>query len=90
MPATGEPIAEAVHFDHPGVVLEDREAVQRLFAIIDTLPDNQRTALILTKLEDRSVKEVAAIMALSPKAVESLLQRAKNNFSKKIGPTEGF
>lgn len=90
MPGTGEPIAEAAHFDHPGVALEDKEAVQRLFAIIDTLPDNQRTALILTKLEDRSVKETAEIMQLSPKAVESLLQRAKDNFLKKSGHTEGF
>lgn len=87
---TSEPIPEASHFDHPGVALEDKEAIQRLFAIIDTLPDNQRTALILNKIEDRSVKEVADIMQLSPKAVESLLQRAKVNFSKKIGSTEGF
>lgn len=89
-PETNEPIAEASHFDHPGVALEDKEEVQRLFAIIDTLPDNQRTVLILTKIEDRSVKEVADIMGLTPKAVESLVQRAKQNFSKKIGRTEGF
>jgi RNA polymerase sigma factor (sigma-70 family) len=87
---TGEPIPEAADFDHPGVALEDKEAVQRLFAVIDSLPDSQRTALILTKLEDRSVKEVADIMQLSPKAVESLLQRAKTNFSKKFSSTEGF
>lgn len=89
-PDTSEPIPEAAHFDHPGVALEDKEAVQRLFAIIDTLPDTQRTALILTKIEDRSIKEVADIMQLSPKAVESLLQRAKVNFSKKAGITEGL
>lgn len=87
---THEPIPEASHFDHPGVALEDKEEVQRLFAIIDTLPDNQRTVLILTKIEDRSVKEVADIMDLTPKAVESLVQRAKQNFSKKIGRTEGL
>lgn len=89
-PDTGEPIPEAVHFDHPGVALEDKEAIQRLFSLIDTLPDKQRTALILTKIDDRSVKEVAEIMQLNPKAVESLLQRAKENFSKKLGLTEGF
>ena len=72
------------------MALEDKEAIQRLFSLIDTLPDKQRTALILTKIDDRSVKEVAEIMQLSPKAVESLLQRAKENFSKKLGLTEGF
>lgn len=87
---TSEPIPEAVHFDHPGVALEDKEALQRLFSVIDSLPDNQRTVLILTKIEDRSIKEVADIMQLSPKATESLLQRAKENFSKKAGRTEGF
>lgn len=90
IPETNEPIAEVGHFDHPGVVLEDKEQIERLFKIIDTLPDNQRTVLILTKIEDRSVKEVAEIMGLSPKAIESLLQRAKNNFSKKIGRNEGL
>ncbi|WP_020601440.1 RNA polymerase sigma factor [Spirosoma spitsbergense] len=89
-PDTSEPIPEAAHFDHPGVALENKEAIQRLFALIDTLPDNQRTALILTKIEDRSIKEVADIMQLTPKAIESLLQRAKENFSKKAGRTEGF
>ncbi len=81
---TNEPIAEIGHFDHPGVTLEDKEEVQVLFDIIDTLPDNQRTALILTKIEDRSVKETAEIMVLNPKAVESLLQRAKVGDCQKI------
>ncbi|TAE52363.1 MAG: RNA polymerase sigma factor, partial [Bacteroidetes bacterium] len=30
-------------FDHPGVKLEDKEAVERLFALINALPDNQKT-----------------------------------------------
>ncbi len=87
---TNEPIAEIGHFDHPGVALEDKEELGALFAIIDTLPDNQRTALILTKIEDRSVKEAAEIMDLSPKAVESLLQRAKAAVAKKLDAREGF
>ncbi len=87
---TNEPIADIGHFDHPGVALEDKEELQALFTIIDTLPDNQRTALILTKIEDRSVKETAEIMVLSPKAVESLLQRAKAAIAKKLGARAGF
>ena len=87
---TNEPIDEIGHFDHPGVALEDKEELRALFNIIDTLPDNQRTALILAKIEDRSVKEAAEIMALSPKAVESLLQRAKAAIAKKLDAREGF
>jgi RNA polymerase sigma factor (sigma-70 family) len=87
---TNEPITEIGHFDHPGVALEDKQEVQALFNIIDTLPDNQRTALILTKIEDRSVKEAAEIMELNPKAVESLVQRAKAAIAKKLEPRAGF
>ena len=69
------------HFDHPGVLLENKEEVERLFGFIDALPDSQRTAIILTKIEDRSQKEAAEIMNISPKALESLVQRAKRSLS---------
>lgn len=81
---TSEPIVDLGHWDHPGVLLEDKEELQNLFQIIDSLPDNQRTALILAKIEDRPQKEVAEIMNLSVKAVESLLHRAKQTISKNI------
>lgn len=81
---TNEPIPEAISFNHPGVALEDKEALQALFSLINQLPANQKTALILTKIEDRPQKEVAAIMNISIKAVESLLQRAKQTLSKNI------
>lgn len=64
-------------FDHPGVILENKEATQRLFKAINQLSDKQKTALILLKIEDKSQKETAQIMKLSEKAIESLLQRAK-------------
>ncbi|MDX1905813.1 MAG: RNA polymerase sigma factor [Bacteroidia bacterium] len=76
-------------FDHPGVALEQREATAHLFALINKLPDNQRTALILTKIEHKSQAEAADIMNLSPKAVESLVQRAKTFLSQKLNLTEG-
>jgi len=76
-------------FNHPGVLLEDKEALENLFKKINTLPDKQKTALILHKIEQKSQKEVAEIMTLSSKAVESLIQRAKINLSKKIETNEG-
>lgn len=74
---------------HPGVLLEDKEALDNLFKKINELPYNQKTALILHKIEQKSQVEVAEIMNLSPKAVESLIQRAKTNLSKKLGNSEG-
>ena len=86
--------SEAAHdppdFDHPGVLLEDREALEGLFQKINQLPDNQRTALILKYLDDLRQREIADIMGLSEKAVESLLQRAKQGLGKKLRGGEGF
>lgn len=84
-----EPIVEAAHFNHPGVLAEDKEALQRVFAAINQLPENQRTALILMRLEGKSQKETAEIMELSAKAVESLVQRARQALGKKLGNNEG-
>ena len=87
---SGEPINDAAHFDHPGVVTEDKEDLQHLFAAINELPENQKTALILTRIEDRPQKEVAEIMNTSVKAVEALLQRAKQTLTKKLKDVKGF
>lgn len=75
--------------NHPGILLEDKEALDNLFKKINVLPDNQKTALILHKIEQKSQIEVAEIMKLSPKAVESLIQRAKKNLSNKLNNSEG-
>ena len=75
---------EPSHFDHPGVILEHEEETKALFGHINGLPDNQKTALILQKIEGKTMTEVAEIMEITPKAVESLLQRAKINLIKKL------
>ncbi|MES2515748.1 MAG: RNA polymerase sigma factor [Bacteroidota bacterium] len=77
------------HFDHPGIQLEHKESLAALFKHINQLPDNQRTALILSKIEQQSQADIAEVMNLSAKAVESLVQRAKINLSKKLNSNEG-
>jgi len=72
-------------FDHPGVKLEQKENARYLFEALDTLPDNQRTVFVLAQVEELPQKDIAEIMNLSIKAVESLLQRAKANLRKKLG-----
>ena len=76
-------------FNHPGVLLEQKEASIALFNHINQLADKQKTALILNKIEGKTVTETADIMGVSYKAAESLIQRAKNNLAKKINPNEG-
>ncbi|TXB65899.1 RNA polymerase sigma factor [Vicingus serpentipes] len=77
-------------FNHPGIILENREATEKLLKLINELPDNQKTALILKIIDELSQKEIAEVMDLSVKAVESLLSRAKNNLKEKIKQSEGY
>lgn len=79
---TAEEIPINNHFDHPGVSLESREEVETIMHCINLLPDNQKTALILHKLEEKSQSEIAEIMNTSAKAIESLVQRGKKNLQK--------
>ena len=81
---TGEVSIDIGHFDHPGVLLENKEKAKVLFGMIDLLSENQKTAFILFHLEELSQKEIAAIMHISPKAVESLIQRAKAGLREKL------
>jgi len=81
---TEAPLHDKHDFDHPGIKLEQKETSRYLFQAIDTLPDNQKTAFVLAHIEELPQKEIAEIMDLSVKAVESLLQRAKGNLRKKL------
>lgn len=75
---------ETPDFNHPGVQLDRKEEASILFKLVNTLPENQKTAFLLNKIDDLSYAEIAGIMELSPSAVDSLLQRAKQNLRKKI------
>jgi len=75
---------ESRDFEHPGIVLENKEDANLLFKTIDTLPTTQKTAFILGYIEQLPRQEIADIMEVSLKAVESLLQRAKVNLRKEL------
>jgi RNA polymerase sigma-70 factor (ECF subfamily) len=77
-----EPMHEVPDFHHPGVVMDQKENAARLFKAIGQLPDNQKTAFTLHKLEDLSYQEVSEVMQTSIAAVESLMHRAKQNLRK--------
>lgn len=79
------PIKHVSDFYHPGVQLENKERAKILFAAIDKLPENQKTAFVLSKMEDLSYDEIAEIMKTSLSSVESLMFRAKQNLQKLLG-----
>lgn len=77
------PQKEIADFNHPGVLLEDKEALEALYQKINDLPEKQKTAIILKYLDELPQKEIAAIMGVTVKAVESLLQRGKKKLGKR-------
>jgi RNA polymerase sigma-70 factor (ECF subfamily) len=71
-------------FHHPGVVLDNKENASVLLKAVAQLPENQRIAFTLNKIEGLSYQEVSDIMQSSVSSVESLMHRAKNNLKKKL------
>lgn len=77
-----EPLHELPDFNHPGVAMDRKENAAKLFKAIAKLPENQKIAFTLHKLEDLSYQEVSEVMQTSVPAVESLMHRAKQNLRK--------
>ena len=69
---------------HPGIALEKKEDSKILARAISRLPENQRIAFTLNKLEDLSYQQVSEVMKTTVSAVESLLHRAKQNLRKEL------
>lgn len=76
------PQDEPVNFNHPGVLLDNKENAAILFKALKKLTQNQRVAFTLHKIEGLSYQEVSAIMEMSLYAVESLMVRAKAGLKK--------
>jgi len=66
------------------VQLDKKEDAAILFRHIYSLPPNQQSAFVLSKIEGLSYDQIAAILNITSSAVDSLLQRAKQNLKKKL------
>lgn len=65
----------------------DDEAAKRTQAVreaIQSLPENQRMALILSRYEEKSYEEVAEILGVTVAAVKSLTSRARTTLKEKL------
>jgi RNA polymerase sigma factor (sigma-70 family) len=81
---TNSPNHTQANFIHPGIELENQERAAILFGAINSLPENQKIAFSMHKLEGIPYDEIAAIMGLSLPSVESLIFRAKQNLRTKL------
>lgn len=74
----------AGEFHHPGIEAEHKEKSAILFKAIQSLPEKQRLAFTLIKVQGMSYEEATEIMQQHIKALESLISRAKANLQKKL------
>lgn len=79
-----EVVVNPPDFHHPGVVMDQKENAAALFKAIDKLPENQKIAFTLHKVEGLSYQEVSEVMKTTVSSVESLMHRAKNNLKKNL------
>lgn len=70
--------------ENPEEIIINKEHGLWLQKALDSLPEKQRIAIILSKYDDLPQKEIASIMHLTEGAVEALLQRAKKNLRDKL------
>ncbi len=68
----------------PEQVLLARERSRQITKALQSLPENQRMAIILRRYDDMAYEEIARILGCSLPAVESLLVRAKEALQKKL------
>lgn len=74
--------------ENPEELLLKSEQAKWVQEALDSLPEKQRTAIVLSKYDELSQKEIAAVMGTTEGAVEALLQRAKANLREKL--SSGF
>jgi RNA polymerase sigma-70 factor (ECF subfamily) len=74
--ADGSPTAEDL--------LIEKERSRKISDALQSLPDNQRMALVLKRYDGLSYQEIAQIIGCSVSAVESLLVRAKRTLQEKL------
>jgi RNA polymerase sigma-70 factor (ECF subfamily) len=62
--------------NHPLAQIENKEHAEALYAALSALPESQRTAFTLHKIEGLKETEIGEVMKISTASVESLIHRA--------------
>ncbi len=81
-----EQMAVAASSFIPARRLDKEEMQAAVRTAIGTLNERQRMAVLLNKFENMSYEEIAETMELTPKAIKSLLSRARGNLRAVLEP----
>ena len=68
----------------PIEVILNKERARSVRKALDSLPENQRTAVLLCRYDELSYEAIAEVLGCSAKAVKSLLNRAKTSLKEKL------
>ena len=81
-------IPDIISSERPDTDFERMERAQFIQDAIQSLPENQRTVVVLYRYQNLSYQEIADTLETSISAVESRLFRAKINLKKKLAPLQ--
>lgn len=83
--------AEELYDPEQDILVDMIEAFERdkVHRALELLPQQYQLALVLKYIDEISVKEIAGMIGKSPKATESILQRAKHSLIKSYRKLEG-
>ncbi len=87
-PTTALPEEDILHGNDsatPGRQSDTHELQAAVRLALQTLPGNQRMAVILTQFEDQSYDHAAEVIGVSVPALKSLIVRAKENLAQQLG-----
>jgi RNA polymerase sigma-70 factor (ECF subfamily) len=86
---TGQSLGDVLPSPYPSpdgaAVATERAAAVR--AAVDSLPADMREVIILCEWEDLSAAEAAAILDITPKAIDNRLYRARNLLRDRLKPS---
>lgn len=82
--------ADRSYAANPEVQAMERNSVEIVRQLVNTLPEKQRSIMQLRDIEGKSYKEIAAILGVSEEQVKVNLFRARQTIKKKYIQTENY
>ena len=76
--------SNSITTESPEYVLEEKQFKQKLEDALNALPENQRTAFLLNRIDGKKYTEIAAMEGVSVKAIEKRMHLALKTLREKI------
>ena len=70
----------------PGQAVLEGELEEKIQEVLDSLPENQRLALLLCRQEELSYEEIAEVLDCSLSATKSLIHRGRETLKERLKP----